>query len=161
MRLQTAGESLTLMDPVERALLVATCLWGGHCYEPCPHHAATREEVESALDWLDAHSDDIRAWEERRATGLSPLGLIASGHVGQLDGPFWECETCGFRFDAVHTDHDASYSCPACEAALLRQLLDSIIEAIGRDDRPAAWAAIARERLRMWEAATAAHLAST
>jgi hypothetical protein len=161
MNTQTANEELQLGDPVEQALLLATCLWGGYCYEPCPHHGATREEVEAALEWLQTHPEELRVWEERRANGLPPLGLLVTGHLGHADGPFWECEACGFRFDAVHADPDGSHSCPSCEATLLRELLGTLVQAVERDDRPAARAAIAKERLRMWDAVDGGSLDSS
>jgi hypothetical protein len=156
MNTQTTTESLQVADAadaVERALLLATCLWGDRCYGPCPHHGATPQQVTEALHWLETHPAEVRAWEERRAAGLRPLGLLIAGHVGEVDGPFWECEACGFRFDVVHADSAGGHSCPNCEATLLRQLLRSLVDAVQGSDHPVATAAIAKERLRMWEAA--------
>jgi hypothetical protein len=153
MKIRTTTELKRGIDPVERALLLSTCLWGGQCYGPCPHHGADRHEVEEALEWLETHPVEVRAWEDRRAVGLRPLGLLVEGHVGETDGPFWECEACGFRFDAVHADAAGGHTCPNCEATLLRQLLSSLVDAVQRDDYPVATAAIVNERLRMWKAA--------
>jgi hypothetical protein len=43
----------------------------------------------------------------------------------------WECPGCAFAFDAMHTNEDGSYSCPACaeirlaeEVTRLRKELD-------------------------------------
>jgi rubrerythrin len=152
MNTQTTNEARQMTDAVERALLLATCLWGGQCYEPCPHHRASADEVKEALVWLETHPAEVRAWEERRAAGLPALGLLVGGHVGQVDGPFWECEACGFRFDAVHADPAGGHTCPNCEATLLRQLLGSLVGAIQHNEYPLARVAIIKERLRMWDA---------
>jgi hypothetical protein len=150
---QATDRLMHVTDAVERSLLVARCLWGGQCYGPCPHHSASHQDVKEALDWLEQHPAEVRSWEERRAAGLAPLGLLVSGHVGELDGTIWECEACGFRFDAAHIDPAGGYSCPNCEAALLRELLSSLVDAVQGHDYPSATAAIVKERLRMWDSA--------
>ena len=153
MNAQATDRLMHVTDPVERSLLVATCLWGGQCYGPCPHHSASQQEVKEALDWLERHPGEVRSWEERRAAGLSPLGLLVAGHAGEIDGSVWECQACGFRFDAAHVDPAGGYSCPACEATLLRELLSSLVGAVRANDYPTATAAMVEERLRMWDQA--------
>jgi hypothetical protein len=153
MNAQATDRMMHVTDPVERSMLVATCLWGGQCYGPCPHHSASHQEVKEALDWLEQHPAEVRSWEERRAAGRAPLGLLIAGHAGELEGAFWECQTCGFRFDAVHTDPAGGYSCPACEATLLRELLSTLADAVRGSDHPTATAALVNERLRMWDEA--------
>jgi len=154
MNAQATERLMHVTDPVERSLLVATCLWGGQCYVPCPHHSASHQEVKEALDWLEQHPAEVRSWEERRAAGLSALGLLVAGHVGQVEASIWECQACGFRFDAVHTDPAGGFSCPACEATLLRELLSLLADAVRGSDYPAATAMLVKERLRMWDEAT-------
>lgn len=153
MQTRMAKPGALVADSVDQALLVATCLWDDQCYGPCPHHSATPEEVAEARDWLESHRPEVRAWAEERTSGGSPLGLLVQGHVGDADGPFWECEGCGFRFDLVHADPGGSRSCPNCEAMLLRQLLSAVTNAVLDDDHPVSNAAIAQERLRMWDTA--------
>lgn len=36
----------------------------------------------------------------------------------------WECPECLFGFDAMHTDHDGGYTCPACAQDRLQGALD-------------------------------------
>ena len=100
MRTRTVKLPPLVADRVDRALLVATRLWDDQCYGPRPHHSATPDPVVP------------RCWRGRNrlAAGDRPLGLLVQGHVGEADGPFWECESCGFRFDAMHADTGGSRS---------------------------------------------------
>ena len=54
-------------------------------------------------------------------------GTIEEGYIGTQ---LWECDDCGFRFDASHAEEDGSYSCPCCEVAQLRHAAHNLLTAI-------------------------------
>lgn len=153
MQARMAKQGAFVADSVDQALLIATCLWDEQCYGPCPHHSAGPEDVAEALYWLESHPAEVRVWAQGRASGDRPLGLLLQGHSGEADGPFWECDACGFRFDLGHSEPGGGRSCPNCEAVLLRRLLHAVIDAVLTEDHPVGTTAISQERLRMWDAA--------
>jgi hypothetical protein len=40
----------------------------------------------------------------------------------------WVCPDCAFAFDAVHTDPDGGYSCPACAELVLLDRLRALTD---------------------------------
>ena len=77
--------------------------------------------------WMTAWAkDDSKPWPP------DPQALYDAGAAWQAEHEpkLWSCPECAFTFDAMHTEQDGSYSCPACAEQRLRVSLEACVTAL-------------------------------
>lgn len=81
-----------------------------------------RQEVREAVAqaWLTPH---------QRAAFECGFNIGAEWQARQTPR-LWSCPACAFTFDAVHTEQDGSYSCPACAEKRLSEALEACAAAL-------------------------------